>query len=165
MKKAFTLIEVIMVVVIIGILSSLAMTTYNRYRLVAKTAEAKMNIGAIITCEDSYAAIEGKYLTEEYKPDDNPGPEPRSWNDTNAGNFKVIGYRPSGKVYYSYGVAAGDVSANPANATPSHGEVAATNGTDITVIAKGDLDGDNETGFFCTTDVRFPKIKGVIGDF
>jgi type IV pilus assembly protein PilA len=164
-KKAFTLIELMVVIAILGILIGLAMPMYEKYMLTAKTAEAKTNIGAIMTCENSYAAIEEKYLTEQYYPTGTPGVSPRVWDINNSGNFRIIGFQPAGKVYYSYGIASGDVSSDPANANPAHGEVIPTYGADITVIAKGDLDGDGNFGYFCTTDLLYPQIKSSIEDF
>lgn len=163
-KKGFTLTELIVALAILAVLAAVALPVYKKYLLTAKTSEAKMNIGAIITCEDSYAATENQYLTESYYPTGLPGPTPRYWNPALSGNFEVIGFEPAGKVYYSYGVAAGDVCSDPAAANPLHGQVPVTKGADITVIAKGDLDGDGLFGYFCTTDLRFPKIRGSIGD-
>jgi len=163
-RKGVTLLELLIVLGIVTILVALALPGYKRFMLTARTTEAKVNIGAIIICEDSYAADADKYLTERYYPDGSPGTSARIWNPDNSGNFKEIGFQPSGRVYYSYGVAAGDQSSNPAGANPSHGEVAVTKNADITVIAKGDLDGDGRLGYFCTTDLRYPKIKGSIGD-
>jgi len=165
MKKGFTLIEILVVLGVLAVLSVVALPIYKRYIFIAKTSEAKMNIGAIMTCEDSYAQLNDVYLTEAYYPPGIPGPEKREWNVDQSGHFRDIGFAPAGKVYYSYGVDEGNKCNNPEVAVPFHGSVPTTEGVDISIIAKGDLDGDGIFGFFCTTDERYPEIKGVIGDF
>jgi len=54
MKKAFTLIELLIVVVIIGILASIAMPQYVKVIKKAKTAEALINLGALRGAMDRY---------------------------------------------------------------------------------------------------------------
>jgi prepilin-type N-terminal cleavage/methylation domain-containing protein len=59
MKKdnAFTLVELMIVVGIIGILASLAIPNFMMFMAKAKQAEAKGNLGAIYTCQISYFSI------------------------------------------------------------------------------------------------------------
>ena len=54
MKKAFTLIELLIVVVIIGILASIAMPQYVKVIKKAKTAEALIKLGALRGAMDRY---------------------------------------------------------------------------------------------------------------
>jgi len=55
-QKGFTLVELMIVVAIIGILSTIAIPNYLKMIGRAKQAEAKMNLGAIYTAEISYYA-------------------------------------------------------------------------------------------------------------
>lgn len=158
-EAAFSLIELIVVVAIVSILASIAIPMYNNYKFRAKTSEAKANIGAILTCEESYAQVEGKYLLQSYYPG-NAGPEKQAWIFSASGNFRTIGFEPSGNVYYDYGVAKGDATSDPANATfTSSTPIKPTSNIDITIIARGDLDGNGKYGYLYTTDERYPEIR------
>ena len=67
MKKAFTLIELLIVVVIIGILASIAMPQYAQVIKKAKSAEALINLGALRGAMDRHWYEEigmGVYDTE-----------------------------------------------------------------------------------------------------
>ena len=50
-QKAFSLIELMIVVVIIGILSTVAVPQYQKFQAKAKQSEAKANLAALHTCE------------------------------------------------------------------------------------------------------------------
>ncbi len=165
-RKGFTLIELMIVVAIIAILASIAIPQYKKFQLKAKTSEAKSNIGAIRSAEETYAAEHDVYKVIPNVPDNVPGAQAADWtSSTNGGvGFDDIGFKPAGKVYYTYWVVAGDGAANPPSDTSS---TTATDNTDITIVAEGDLDangghGQNpqlnaEDGVFHATDEN-PKI-------
>ncbi len=162
-KKGFTLIEIMIVISIIAILAAIAIPTYKKYQFQAKTSEAKTNLGAIQHCELSYAAETGKFLTEEYYPG-SAGPNKQTWNETGSGNFLSLGFAPAGTVFYDYGIAQGDYTANPASATPAKGEVIDNDSVvDITIIGRGDLDGNGQYAYYCVTEEKNPII-GPKGD-
>ena len=58
MKKSrnfgFTLLELLIVVVIVGILASFALPQFSRFTRRARTSEAQVNIGALLTAEMIY---------------------------------------------------------------------------------------------------------------
>ena len=148
-QKGFTLIELMIVIAIIGILAAIAIPNYMNYTRKAKTTEAKTNLAAIRTSEEAYRAENETYRACGADPANIPGRTQVAWatSDTAAGaggNFTAIGFRPSGKVYYSYRVptatgttftacAEGDLDAN------GGGGVAAGTGTN---------DADSDDGFF-----------------
>ena len=101
--SGFTLIEVMVVVAIIGILAAIAIPLYRSYQLRSKTAEAKTNLGAIRTLEHSYFSEHDQFLAAAPEPPVIPGTSSTGFTP-NAG-FDLLGYRPDGRVYFSYGVA------------------------------------------------------------
>ncbi len=59
--KGFTLIELMLVVAIIGVLSSIAIPNFLDFRSKARQAEATSNLGAIFTDEQSYFAMKDTF--------------------------------------------------------------------------------------------------------
>jgi len=145
-RKAFTLIELMVVVAIIAILAAIAIPQYKNYQLKAKTAEAKMNIGAIRTSEEAYAAENNYYVATNWEPATVPGVTPANFNATTTNGFAYIGFEPSGKVYFSYAVTDSNnntaAAATDADGTLQGTQLNVTTGTDIYIWAIGDLDGD-----------------------
>jgi len=62
-KKGYTLLELIIVVVVIGILASLAMPQYMKVTERAKAAEAKAILGAIRSSQYRQMAVNGTYAS------------------------------------------------------------------------------------------------------
>lgn len=54
MKEAFTIIEILIVLVIFAVLSTLAISQYNQMVEKSRGAEARMSLGAIRTAEAAY---------------------------------------------------------------------------------------------------------------
>ena len=116
-KKGFTLIELMIVVAIIGILSAIAIPNFISFRLKAKTSEAKSNLGAIRSCQETY-----KTETELYR-DCTASPRASTavnelkiaWVDN--GGYAEIGFDPKGDVWYAYAVSGSSATAFTATAT------------------------------------------------
>jgi len=169
-QKAFSLIEIIVVVAIIAILTSIAIPQYNKYLLTAKRIEAVHNLLSIRSMEESYRAVNDKYVTAEWSPSDVPGSsKSNDWNDNSY--FSEIGFKPNGGVFYRYGVCNmngldkthEDCESNPQSCwndapDPDNGFTNVTSYIDILIKAEGDLDDDNETGKIFSHDEIGKKV-------
>lgn len=80
-NKGFSLVELMVVVAIIGILSSIAIPSINKYIARARQSEAKANLSLIYTSNKAFFAEFNAYDTR----------------------FDVIGYRPEGQLRYNMG--------------------------------------------------------------
>lgn len=163
-KKAFTMVELLIVLAIIAVLMSLAIPQYRKFQLRAKASEAKINISLIYGLEEAYAAEKGFYLTEGWKPG-GASPKKQEWVESDD-NFKKLGFKPSGKVFCNYAIAEGDQTDAPASAQPSACEEDCpeiTEEVDITIIARCDLDGDGKYSYWVATDEN-REVLGPYGD-
>ena len=150
-KGGFTLIELMIVVAIIAILAAIAIPNYLNYRYKARTSEAKSNLGAINTLEESYAAEVDNYVTAVANPDVAAiwAGTGSTWNAGAASDryLEGIGFKTKGTVYYAYSVIADGGAYTPTDTAGSsltegaNGSVQATEGgVDIHIMASGDLD-------------------------
>jgi len=141
----FTLLELMLVVAIIGILASVAIPFFYTYQLRSKTAEAKVNLGAIRVLEHSYFSEHDEFLAVVPEPPVVPGAAPTGFNES--AGFDPLGFRPEGRVYFSYGVAI------------------AADGTGYTADAAGDVDGDGFPQFwgFAKPDSSGSLTAGQVG--
>ena len=104
-RSGFTLIELMIVVAIVSILSSLGLASFTRMQVRAKRAELRSNVEAIRVAEGAYYAAFDTYLSETtYRPDDSPGKAARAWVSGTA--FDDLGWRPDSHVRGSYKVVA-----------------------------------------------------------
>ena len=99
-EKAFTLIELMIVVAIIGVLSVIAIPTFDSYQQKAKQTEAKVSLSAVYTGEKAFAAEFNTYTA----------------------NLEAIGYSATPKNYVVGFGAANTIIVPPATATVANKE-------------------------------------------
>ena len=170
MKKAFSLVEVLVAVIILAILSSIAVPYYKKYFLVSKRTEAINNLLSIRSMEETYRAVNNRYVTAVWSPLNIPG-KIKSYNWNYNSYFSEIGFKPNGGVFYRYGVCNmnglnktyTECESNPqgcwdAAGDPENGSANVTYYIDILIKAEGDLDDDNETGKIFSHDEIGKKV-------
>jgi type IV pilus assembly protein PilA len=163
-NRGFTLIELMIVVVIIGLLAAIAIPNYLQFQAMAKQAEAKSNLGGIFTNEQAYYGENSKYtpvLTETgfsiltvAKYYDFTVVAPTSV----AGTPPVCTFPPN--AWYGR-------SGNPGDGPPAGSEVAfngipGASDTAFTAVAEGDIDGD--PAFDAWEITSHGKLKPVYDD-
>ena len=126
-RGGFTLIELMIVVAIIGILAAIAIPNFLRFQLKAKSSEAKTNLAAIRTAEESYFAEYGLYVSADPSPPAIARNQKTDFSHAVAGKgFDIVGWLPEGQVYFNYSVGAN---------TPTNDE--------FTAAAHADIDNDS----------------------
>lgn len=115
----FSLIELMIVIVIIGILSAIAIPNYIKYVRSSRTAEAKTNVNAIAQYNEQYYSENNRYASATL----NPTPVPSSGNTlpfvTNASDWVEMGaiFTNNTELRFSYLAFAGQFTANGADAS------------------------------------------------
>ncbi len=125
----FTLIELMFVVVLLAILVTIAVPVYEKFQFKAKISEAKANLCAIRSCQETYYFENDSYRICAL----HPAVVPAAWDAAEIPEGWIeIGFAPAGKLRYSYEVAAG-----PSGIVDS-----------FFARAYGDLDGDGIQSLF-----------------
>lgn len=148
-RHGFTLVELMIVVVILGILATVAVPQYKSYVYRSKTSEAVGFLAEIKARQESYRADFGQYCNAstsatDWAPDSNPKAVSRTW--TQSSNWKQLGaVAPGGSVLFSYVTVAG--SPGTADLPSKHGfsgDLGYT-GNDFWFVSRalGDLDDDD----------------------
>jgi type IV pilus assembly protein PilA len=130
---AFTLVELMIAVAIIGILAAAALPFFQNFQLRSRTSEARTNLAALRTAEEGYAAEQGTYLSAPLLPRAvaTLSGDKANWAAPAPG-FDTVGWQPEGVVLASYQVFAGPPGC-PSAALPC---------THYTAEAVSDLDED-----------------------
>jgi len=143
-QAGFNLIELMIVVVIIGVLSAIAIPAFNSYRMRARAGEAPAFLAEISQRQEAYRSEFGTYCNVGVNEGGNPLPAtlpaphaPVMWPAPGArGNWDQLGVEPDGPVYFQYSTWSG---------TPENAGGAGRNfpGDDFWFVAQaiGDLDG------------------------
>lgn len=90
--RAFTLIELMIVVAIVGLLVTIAVPQYFKYLAKAKQTEVMVNLASLHTAQQAYFASNGRYTNV-------------LWGEDSLG-WRPEGYTPGSKeqkFYYTYG--------------------------------------------------------------
>jgi type IV pilus assembly protein PilA len=136
-NAGFTLTELMITVVLIGILAAIAIPNFLAYQAKSRRAEAYTNVVAIATSELSYRAETDFYVDTGAFPDWTPygglSTKKMAWDAASVAEYSVLGWTPEGSVAYSYEVNAG--------ASPG-----CTCASCFTATAHGDVDGDGNRG-------------------
>jgi prepilin-type N-terminal cleavage/methylation domain-containing protein len=102
-RRAFTLVELMIVVAIIGILASVAVPNYQVFVLRAKKSEAYVCLDGIRTAEYAYEAAFDTFLEAPINPDPPLERIPRHWDLTKS-EWATLNWEPTGAVRCAYQV-------------------------------------------------------------
>ncbi len=145
-RAGFTLLEILSAVAIVGVLVTIAIPAFLTYQLRTKTAEAKTNLSAIRTLENSYFTEYESYAAAAAEPPVIPGSLSAQF-DAAGSDFATLGFAPEGRVYFSYGVRVSD------------------DGVGFSADAGGDIDSDGLVQFwgFTKPDGAGVRPPGEVG--
>jgi len=144
-NQGFTITELMIAVVIIGVLSMMAIPTFTSYIYKGRVTEATTFLGEIKQRQEAYRSEFGQYCADspttwDYNPSTPPGSDPVMWTTTTL--WTQLGASPDGPTRFQYATIGGF----PGVPAPSE-----TNLDDddhwFAARAKGDLDNDT-TSFF-----------------
>lgn len=108
-SRGMTLVELMIVVVIIGVLSVIAGTSYRKYSQRARSSEAHSMLAGIRAAQEAYYQSFGQYCgttNEVFWPADIPVDRKVNWGQPN-NEWADLGLRSPGQVWFQYGMRAG----------------------------------------------------------
>lgn len=171
--RGFTLVETMAVVIIIGVLATLAVYGVRKYVYSAKSSEARTMILNIKAAEEAYREETYQYLptatsiagTSELYPHvcvgKTPGQIKVAWEQSagcgQAGAFRTLGVTSTNPVQYGYGVAVPSAAGASMPVLPlktafDWADKKAPNGPAFAVLAMGDLDGNGTFSMFVSSN-------------
>lgn len=160
-ERGFTLVEMLTVVIIVGVLATLAVYGIRKYIFSAKTSEAVSMMTLIKAAEESFKDETYAYLdvSKDYTslyPMTTPGTSKYAWEtartDDVAKNWKTLGVHTTSPVQYGYAVVAapaGTALTEPSSqglTTHTFGFAAGSDPT-YAVLAKGDVNGNGKFSY------------------
>lgn len=146
--RGMTLIEMMIVVVILSVLTTLAITGYRKLIYQARNAEAYHFLGAIRATQNAYYQTYGQYAGtlnwSEWPEGAFPLENRINWESPTEQTWQHLGVRPEGPVWFKYRIRASDQSSDaPANAFNP-----APNGPWFQAQGRGDFNGDQKLSTF-----------------
>lgn len=109
-RKGMTLVELMIVIVIVGVLSLLAVTGYRKYTFQARTSEAKNFLGTIRVAQEAYYQSFGQYcgtVAPAFWPAAVPVDDKVPWGDPAPVAWQHLGIKSPGFVQFQYELVAG----------------------------------------------------------
>jgi type IV pilus assembly protein PilA len=159
-QRGLTLVELMAVVIIVGVLATIAGLGYRRYVNASRSAEVTTTLASISSGQEAYFEETFRYLdisgnlSTDYFPNA-PGRFARSWLGGPAAKlalFRTLGVNPHGPVLYAYMVKSGG-SANSIPSLNAGGySLTATNNWFV-ARAVGDVDGNGTQSVFIASSL------------
>ncbi|MBX3181421.1 MAG: prepilin-type N-terminal cleavage/methylation domain-containing protein [Polyangiaceae bacterium] len=155
----FTLVEMMIVVIIVGILATLATIGVRKYLLSSKTNEAIYMIGSIKAAQEAYKDETFRYLdvssslTSGFYPGD-PGLTKYAWNNpahSDYARWNELGVETSSPVQFGYATKAGTGGTVPQVGTAENLPYPTTSGPWYVVRASSDLNGDGVLSIYTSS--------------
>ena len=154
-QRGYTLVEVLITVVIVGILATLATVGVRRYIFSAKTHEAIHMIGNIKTAQESFKDETFRYLSVSTNLNTPypgaPGKVKYAWwnpSHANYAKWRMLGAETNAPVQYGYATIAGSGGTVPQPGTAKTMPWPTTSEQWYLVTARADLDGDGTKSIY-----------------
>jgi prepilin-type N-terminal cleavage/methylation domain-containing protein len=130
-SRGFTLVELAIVVVVVGILAVVGVAIYRRQTATARTAEATQLTGGIRSAQEAYKAERGVYAsvsndTSSFYPAAKPGSFKTEWggncaNCVDSEGWKKLDVHPAGPLMFGYATVSGVGGASLDGTSPPKG--------------------------------------------
>lgn len=163
-SRAFTLVELLVVVAIVGVLSTIGITLFRQHVSSGRAIEAFSMIQSIAAAQERWRAESQRYLDvstslTSYYPVETPNREMHAWETTHPDgpNWRRLNVTNPGAVQCVYATVAGNAGTNPndeeftALPLPNFGK---QNEPWYLIHAKADLDGDSVFSLFLASSLN-----------
>ena len=172
MRRGYTLVEVMTVVVIMGVLATLGGYYFKRYQAGAKISEAKSVLSAIASAQEEYRSEHATYLNvssslTNYYPPGTPSDTKifafRGWTGhSDYATWERLAPRIKSPVRFGYAVVAGlpdPTGGNPMPDPPGRVQQPAAPVEPWYIAqAAGDLDGDGTFSYFTIASINTSQV-------